>query len=148
LAGACYVYSPLVAVMFPKVVQSAVRNKNKRHIPYFSFNSNSRGYCSYILHTNMQIFGLYFTNPQQVNGFIPESILQKILSHQEVITSVGTMIPWFVWCMLPLSLANVLLNNLLARMEYRVVPYIVVLVAVYATVEITFGSSFIRVIQF
>lgn len=140
--------APLVAVMFPKVVQSAVQ-KQKTNLLFLTLISTAilgaiaATFCT--LTCKFMIYALH--NPEQVKGFIPEPILQVILKHPEVITSIGTMIPWFVWCMLPLSLANVLLNNLLARMEYRVVSYLIVLVALYATVEVIFGSSFIRVIQ-
>jgi hypothetical protein len=47
--------------------------------------------------------------------------------------AVGQLIPWFVWCMLPLALANVLLNNLLAHKAYRVIPWLIVVVAAYAS---------------
>jgi O-antigen/teichoic acid export membrane protein len=34
------------------------------------------------------------------------------------------LLPLFAWCMLPLPLANVLVNNLLARERYGVVPWL------------------------
>jgi len=35
------------------------------------------------------------------------------------------MVPWFAWCLLPLSLANVLINNVLARERYAAVPWLI-----------------------
>jgi hypothetical protein len=37
-----------------------------------------------------------------------------------------------MWAMLPLTLANVLVNNLLARRDFRAVPWFVVIAIAYA----------------
>jgi len=42
------------------------------------------------------------------------------------------LLPWYAWAMVPLALANVLLNNLLARGSFRVVPALIVLALGYA----------------
>src|SRR5437773_1619913 len=41
------------------------------------------------------------------------------------------LVPWFVWSLLPLVLANVLVSNLLARERFAVVPWLVLLAAAY-----------------
>jgi hypothetical protein len=58
------------------------------------------------------------------------------------------LVPWFVWGMLPLTLANVLIWNLLARARYAIVPWLMVVVAVYCTVLRTFcQNSLLSVVQ-
>jgi len=44
---------------------------------------------------------------------------------------VAPLLPWFAWCMLPLTLANVLVNNLLAREKFGLVPWLVILTVAY-----------------
>ncbi len=39
--------------------------------------------------------------------------------------------PLFTWCILPLTISNVLINNLLARQQYKVVPWLVVVAVGY-----------------
>jgi O-antigen/teichoic acid export membrane protein len=52
------------------------------------------------------------------------------------------LIPWFVWCMLPLTLATVLINNLLARDRFAVVPWLVMVAVAYGV------ALFVRVPEF
>ena len=37
------------------------------------------------------------------------------------------LVPWFVWCMVFTTLANVLIGNLLARQRFVIVPWLVVI---------------------
>jgi hypothetical protein len=41
------------------------------------------------------------------------------------------LVPWFAWCMLPLTLSNVLISNLLAREKFAVVPLLVSVAIAY-----------------
>ena len=66
------------------------------------------------------------------------------------------LVPWFAWALLPLTVANVLVQNILARGRFRAVPWLVLVPCVYAA---CFASkrracltmkpfdAFIRVIQ-
>ncbi|MCC6232280.1 MAG: hypothetical protein IT580_06520 [Verrucomicrobiales bacterium] len=42
------------------------------------------------------------------------------------------LVPWFCWCMLPLTAANTLINNLLARGRFAVVPWLLLVAGGYA----------------
>lgn len=42
------------------------------------------------------------------------------------------LVPWFAWCMLPLTLANVLIGNLLAKERFAAVPWLIVVTVAYA----------------
>jgi hypothetical protein len=41
-------------------------------------------------------------------------------------------VPWFVWSILCLVLANVLVQNLLARKRFAIVPWLVLIAAAFA----------------
>ena len=41
------------------------------------------------------------------------------------------LVSWLAWCSLPLTLSNVLTNNLLARERYRAVPWLVLVALGY-----------------
>jgi hypothetical protein len=57
------------------------------------------------------------------------------------------MVPWFAWCLVPLSLANVLINNVLARERYGAVPWLVA-VAIGYGIALRFNhETFTSVIQ-
>jgi O-antigen/teichoic acid export membrane protein len=42
------------------------------------------------------------------------------------------LVPWFAWCMLPLTLSNVLINSLMARSRFAAVPWLVLVAIGYA----------------
>ncbi len=45
---------------------------------------------------------------------------------------VASLVPLFAWCMLPLTLSSVLVNNLLARERFAVVPWLLAVATGYA----------------
>jgi O-antigen/teichoic acid export membrane protein len=57
------------------------------------------------------------------------------------------LVPWFAWCMIPLTVANVLINNLLARERYSAVPWLVAVAAGYGITLRYMHDSLIQVIQ-
>jgi O-antigen/teichoic acid export membrane protein len=42
------------------------------------------------------------------------------------------LVPWFAWCMLPLTLSFVLVNSLMARSKFSAVPWLVLVAVGYA----------------
>ena len=44
------------------------------------------------------------------------------------------VLPWYASAMIPLTLANVLINNLLAKSDFKLVPSLCVLAVVYGVV--------------
>jgi len=56
-------------------------------------------------------------------------------------------LPWYAWAMVPLTLANVLINNLLARSSFRIVPALVALAVVYAFALTRFHDSLVTVVK-
>ncbi|MBM3839093.1 MAG: hypothetical protein FJ398_14215 [Verrucomicrobia bacterium] len=44
---------------------------------------------------------------------------------------IAPLLPWFAWAMMPLTLTNVLINDLLARSRYRAVPWLLAVALAY-----------------
>ena len=57
------------------------------------------------------------------------------------------LLPWFAWSMVPLTLANVLLNDLLARSRFQVVPWLAAVACGYGLALLRFHDSFLTVIK-
>jgi O-antigen/teichoic acid export membrane protein len=66
------------------------------------------------------------------------------------------LVPWFAWALLPLTVANVLVQNILARGRYQAVPWLVLVPFVYAAalclqahglLQMNSFDAFTRVIQ-
>jgi O-antigen/teichoic acid export membrane protein len=57
------------------------------------------------------------------------------------------MVPWFAWCLVPLSLANVLINNVLATERYGAVPWLVAVAIAYGVALRYHHETFTDVIQ-
>jgi hypothetical protein len=57
------------------------------------------------------------------------------------------MLPWYAGAMVPLALANVLLNNLLAKSDFRIVPGLCVLGGAYAFALTRFHATPEAVLQ-
>jgi O-antigen/teichoic acid export membrane protein len=66
---------------------------------------------------------------------------------QNYVPAVSVLLPWYAWAVVPLSVANVLLNNLLARSLFKVVPALCVLVGVYVFALARFHDTPVTVIQ-
>ena len=59
----------------------------------------------------------------------------------------AVLLPWYAWAVVPISVANVLLNNLLARSLFKVVPALCVLAAVYTLALTQFHDTPVMVIK-
>ena len=66
------------------------------------------------------------------------------------------LVPWFAWALLPLTVSNVLVQNILARARFQAVPWLILVPAVYAAclclqapglLAMKPFNAFIRVIQ-
>jgi O-antigen/teichoic acid export membrane protein len=59
--------------------------------------------------------------------------------------SAAPLVPWFAWAFVALTLANVLISNLLARERFKIVPWLVILALGYVTTLFALSSHFIAV---
>ena len=140
--------APLTAVMFPKIVHHAAQGK-KTNLLWATMALTAALATLVASGGTLVAVGLkqIAAMPQHFAGILPAKLLAKLAHYPDALQTIGQLLPWFLWCMLPLALANVLLGNLLARKDFRAVPWLVVTVLVYAAAAINFGTLFVRVVQ-
>jgi O-antigen/teichoic acid export membrane protein len=104
---------PLAAVMFPKLVHASAKAQK----------TNLFGIV--VLGTAVLAaggaLGLWLTGP----------LLVKFMSKPEYVAEAVKLLPWYAGAMIPLALANVMVNDLMARERYGVVPFMVLLAVGY-----------------
>jgi len=106
--------APLTLVMFPKIAHSTARGEKTDVLA--------------------QALGLtLLAGGAAVIGctLFPWLPLRLALYKPIYIATASPLVPWFAWCMLPLTLANVLINALLARGRFAVVPWLVLVAIGY-----------------
>ena len=120
---------PLAQVMFPKLVQSSARKEK----------------------SNLMTQVLLCTLGMAVAGAVGLVVLRHPLIRlvfKPEFESVGTLVlPWYAAAIVPLALANVLVNAVLARGEFRVVPALVLLGIGYGTTLYFCHASLVQVLQ-
>ena len=119
---------PLTAVMFPKIVRSAARAE-KSDVMVQALGATALLGCGAAI--GCTIF--------------PELPIRIV--YDKSFLPAARLVPWFAWCMLPLTLANVLINNLMARERFKIVPWLILIAAGYATTLGLFHESPLRVVQ-
>jgi O-antigen/teichoic acid export membrane protein len=111
--GLLWLVMPLASVMFPKLVYANAKSQKTNLF-------NLVVLCTAVLAAGGAVV-LWITGPTVVkimynSGFVGESI---------------KLLPWYAGAMVPLAMANVMVNDLLARERYGVVPWMVLLAVVY-----------------
>ena len=131
-----YFTIPMSAVMFPKIVQSVVKSEGK-DVLGLAFGATA------FMGVGAAVFCTAF----------PGLPLQLVYDKSYMV--IKPLVPWFAWCMFPLTLANVLINNLLARERFRAVPWLVIVALAYGVtllalapryVELEYLTAFKRVV--
>jgi O-antigen/teichoic acid export membrane protein len=62
----------------------------------------------------------------------PRLPLQFMFFTNRAMWEAAPLVPWFAWALLPLTVANVLVQNILARARFQAVPWLVLVPVVYA----------------
>jgi O-antigen/teichoic acid export membrane protein len=106
--------SPIAAVMFPKVARSTALTRSSRAMPLALAATIGGG-----------ALGALFCT------LLPELPLKVIFFFKPAFWLAAPLVPWFAWVLLPLIVANVLINNLLAAGRLRVVPWVVAVGVLY-----------------
>ncbi len=107
--------TPLAAVMFPKIAFSRATAQKTGALYLALFGTVSLVGIAALFCTLWPEFPLrliYFRSPQ----FLKSAVL----------------VPWFAWAVVPLTIANVMVNNLLASGRFKIVPWLVAIAAGYA----------------
>ena len=103
---------PLAAVMFSKVARSVATKEQSNVLPL------TLG-CTALM-AGGGALALSVLSPFVIKlGFNPRFV------------TIVPLVPWFAWAMVPLTLAFVLVNNLMARERFRAVPWLAVVAAGY-----------------
>jgi hypothetical protein len=124
-----WLVGPLASVMFPRIVHSAAKAEKN----------------------DLMSMVLLGTAVLSVMGAVGLSVLGpwvvKFVSGPSFVKTASSLLPWYAGAMVPLALANVLLNNLLARSFFKVVPALCVLAGCYGFALTRFHDSLIMVLQ-
>ena len=104
---------PLAAVMFPKIVHAAAKSEKTNLFNLVVLGTAVLAICGAL--------GLWLVGP----------IMVKIVYKSSYVAATTALLPWYAGAMVPLALANVMVNDLLARARFGVVPFMVLLAAAY-----------------
>jgi O-antigen/teichoic acid export membrane protein len=111
--GLLWLVMPLASVMFPKLVHANAKSQKTNLF-------NLVVVCTAVLAVGGAL-GLWITGPAVV----------KIVYNSGYVGEAIKLLPWYAGAMVPLAMANVMVNDLLARERYGVVPWMVLLAVVY-----------------
>jgi hypothetical protein len=104
---------PMAAVMFPKLIQSRLKSEKTNLFGLVVLGTAVLSICGAI--------GLWLVGPFVV----------RFVAHAGDVAGTMALLPWYAGAMVPLALANVMVNDLLARSRFGVVPVMVLLAATY-----------------
>jgi len=104
---------PLAAVMFPKIVHASAKSEKSNLFGLVVLGTAVLAICGGL--------GLWLVGPVAV----------KIVFKSSYVAATTALLPWYAAAMVPLALANVLVNDLLARNRFGVVPWMVLLAVGY-----------------
>jgi O-antigen/teichoic acid export membrane protein len=124
-----WLVGPLATVMFPKIVHARAKSQESDLVGIVLTGT--------LVLSAGGAMGLWVLGPWVVKFMFKASYIQAATA----------MLPWYAWAVVPLSVANVLLNNLLARGVFKVVPALCVLAVAYAIALTQFHSAPIIVIK-
>ena len=127
--AAMWLVGPLAVVMFPKIVHAKARAEKSDLMGVVLAGTA-------ILAAGGAT-GLCVLGPWVVKIVYPPGYVQPT----------SALLLWYAWAMVPFSVANVLLNNLLARSLFKVVPPLCVLAVAYAFALTRFHDTPVMVIR-
>ena len=108
-----FMVAPLTWVMFPKIVRAAAKSERTDVL------AQALGATALIAGAA----ALFFT-------FFPALPIRIVQGDKYL--AAAPLVRWFAWCILPLMVSTVLVNNLMARQRYAAVPWLVAVAALYA----------------
>jgi O-antigen/teichoic acid export membrane protein len=124
-----WLVGPLAAVMFPKIVHSTARSEQSNLLGLVLLGTAVLAACGAL--------GLTFLGP----------LIVRLVFKASYVQTAASVLPWYAWAMVPLSLANVLINNLLARSQFKIVPLLAVLAAAYGVALTRYHDSLVMVLK-
>jgi len=125
-----YFTKPVADVMFPKLARS-----------------KATGEKSNALALALGLTALAGAGAALMCSLFPALPLQLARYSSSYLEVSAPLVPWFGWCMLPLTLATVLINSLMAQSCFRAVPWLVAVAVAYGVTLYFCHDSFKQVIQ-
>jgi O-antigen/teichoic acid export membrane protein len=120
---------PLAAVMFPKIVHSTAKSEKTNLLGIVLLGT--------AVLVGAGVLGLWLLGPWMVRLVYTPAYIAPTLA----------VLPWYAGAMVPLALANVLVNDVLARGRFRIVPFLILLAAGYGLALTHFHDSFVTVLK-
>ena len=108
-----WIVLPLAAVMFPKIVHATAKSEKSNLLGIVLAGS--------AILAIVGAAGLCIVGP----------LVVKLAFKPEYVAGTVKLLPWYAGAMIPLALANVLVNDLMARGRFKIVPSMVVVAIVY-----------------
>lgn len=105
---------PLAAVMFPKIVHATAKSEKSNLLGIVLLGTAILAICG--------AAGLCLIGP----------VVVKLAFKPEYVAETMKLLPWYAGAMVPLALANVLVNDLMARAKFKAVLPMVLLAVAYA----------------
>ena len=122
--------TPITVVMFPKIVQSVARAEK----------SNA-------LALTVLVTGIFGAAAAIGCTIFPELPLRIIYFTKPEIWPAKYLVPWFAWALLPLTMANVLIQNLLARGRFEAAFWLFLVPILYALTLVLLSPVLIQLPQ-
>jgi O-antigen/teichoic acid export membrane protein len=120
---------PLASVMFPKIVHSTAKSEKSNLLGLVLLGT--------ALLIGAGILGLWMFGPMVVRHVYPPEYVPQTLA----------ILPWYAGAMVPLALANVLVNDLLGRGKFQIVPFLMLLAMFYGLALTQHHDSFVAVLK-
>ncbi len=123
--------APVALVMFARVAQNVARKERSDSLAMtltatILFGCVAAVGCT--LFPKLPLRLMYFTNPEMWNA--------------------APLVPWFAWALLPLTVANVLVQHILARAQFKAVPWLLLVPAIYAAALALQAPALVRMPPF
>jgi len=138
--------APLIWVMFPKIVkQHATRQPSDVLKQTFLFTAAA----GIGMAATLTIFA--WSSPTIINWLLvhealPSSVVAWLSERMDGIKVIFSLLPMFVWTMLPLTAANIFINDLLAKGQFNAGPFLFMVPVVYAVVLNFTGTTAGRIL--
>jgi O-antigen/teichoic acid export membrane protein len=104
--------APLAAVMFPKLVRSVAQARSSNSLTIALVGTAAMAGAGALLCT-----------------FWPELPLRIMFPRRPEMLAAAPLLPWFMWGFAPITVANVLISNLIAQRVYGVAPWLALVAA-------------------
>lgn len=108
-----FLTQPMTLVMFPKLVRAKATGEKSYALALTLGATILAGGCAAIACT------------------ILPSLPLLIMGGKKYLTA-APLVPWFAWCMLPLTVSQVMVNSLMARSRFSAVPWLLAVAVGYA----------------